>query len=66
LCCELGFPIFRKVMITLDLVESQHNSIRLLNNSALKPRNRSTMTPLVIDQRCMVDLTKKAKSLPTN
>jgi hypothetical protein len=34
---ELGFPIFRKVLITLDLVESRHNSIRLPNNSALNP-----------------------------
>jgi hypothetical protein len=31
-----------------------------------EPRNRSTTTPLVIDRRCMVDLAKKAKSLPTN
>jgi hypothetical protein len=35
--CELGFPIFRKVLITLDLVESRHNSIRLPNNSVLNP-----------------------------
>jgi hypothetical protein len=35
--CELGFPIFWKVLITLDLVESRHNSIRLLNNSVLNP-----------------------------
>jgi hypothetical protein len=35
--CELGFPIFGKVLITLDLVESRHNSIRLPNNSALNP-----------------------------
>jgi hypothetical protein len=28
----------------------------------LKPRNRSTMSPLVIIWHCMVDLSKKAKS----
>jgi hypothetical protein len=32
-----GVQIFWKVLITLDLVESQHNSIRLLNNSVLNP-----------------------------
>jgi hypothetical protein len=37
LWCELGFLIFRKVLITLDLVESRHNSIQLPNNSALNP-----------------------------
>jgi hypothetical protein len=31
-----------------------------------EPRNRSTMTPLVIDRRYTVNLAKKAKSLPMN
>jgi hypothetical protein len=57
--CRLGFPIFRKVLIALDFVESLHNSIWLPKTRS-ESRNHSTTSALVIDWWCSVDLTKKA------
>jgi hypothetical protein len=34
---DQGGPIFRKVLVTLDLVETRHNSIRLPNNTIRNP-----------------------------
>jgi hypothetical protein len=56
---ELAFPIFWKILLTLDLVESRYNSIRLLNNTFRTPQ-RSTTSPQAIDRCCTADLAKKA------
>ena len=42
--CRLGFPIFRKVLITLDLVESLHKSIRLPNNKSWTPQSQHNVS----------------------
>jgi hypothetical protein len=54
--CEQGLPIL-KVQGTLNVVETWHNSIRLLNNMfwTVQLQHQSQ----VINGRCMVDLAKK-------
>jgi hypothetical protein len=57
--CELEFPIFRKVLVTIDWW-SHVTSRSAFRTTRLEPHNHSTTSPLDINRWCTVDLTKKA------
>jgi hypothetical protein len=54
--CRLGFPIFQKILIALDLVESLHNSIQLLNNTFRILQSQHNISsgcrPVVLGRAC--------------
>jgi hypothetical protein len=63
LCDEYkGGPIFRKVLVNLDLVETRHKSMRLPNNTIRNPAIAAPRLLWLSTGTVPVDLAKKAKS----
>jgi len=60
--CEQGWPNLPKGYGNSQFDGNETKINPASKQHDLKPRNRSTTSPMVINRRCVVDLAKKAKS----